>query len=104
MSKRFFKPVRKDLEWGPELLRDAPRLSPVGSPGLKEASLSVDALSDALAFVTIKAAAKQPSALATYNAKVSEFTKELAASRPDLLPKDRVVIAREMYKRWKASH
>lgn len=100
MSKRFFKPVRKDLEWGQELLKDAPRLSINGSV---ESPRPVEAEADAIAFVTIKPVGKQPSALATYNAKVSEFTKELALSRPDLLPKDRVVVAREMYKQWKSS-
>lgn len=90
MSKKYFKPVRKDVEWGPELSRDPPKLG-----------YNVDAIADAVACITIKAR-KQPPSLSTYNAKISEFTKQLAASKPDMLPKDRVVRAREMYKEWKA--
>lgn len=97
MSKKYFKQVKKDLEWGSELSRDSPKL---GVDGVIE-----DAICDAVAHITIKSgkvAVQMQQAPATYNAKISELTKQLASSRPELAPKDRIKLAREMYKEWKS--
>ena len=37
-----------------------------------------------------------------YNIKISEFTKKITVEEPDLLPKQRLKKAQEMYKEWKS--
>ena len=102
MSKKFFKQVKKDLQWGPELSREAPKL---GALADSDEFSKIIGIADAVACVTIKTKSVpvQPAAPSTYNSKISEFTKQLAVSRPNLLPKDRIKLAREMYKEWKAT-
>lgn len=101
MSKKFFKPFKKDIEWGTELFKDKPKL---GSDIINIRD-TITTLSDTLPVLKIKTPSKiQPSSLNTYNGKISEFTKELSISMPNLAPKDRIKLAREMYKEWKSKH
>jgi hypothetical protein len=103
MSKKYFKQVKKDLEWGSELSRDPPKL---GVDGVIDDGIT-DVICDVIAHITIKStntAAIEQQPVTTYNGKISEFTKQLASSRPELIPKERIKLAREMYKEWKSIH